>query len=178
MFIYGTYPVVSTEILFEALKKRSDDPLIQVIAIAIDNSTNSVVAFGVNKLIRFFASNSAVKAEMAIDKNPVKKFLVRHAEVDLIEKMNEHLNREKYEYIISVQPCMACLSKMLDKNISNISYLKENRHQEEQELMKPFLRQINYGKIEHKMVCVPPWIVTEGQLEEAARNLRTMQEIE
>lgn len=177
MFIYGTYPVVSTEILFEALKKHSDDPLTQVIAIAIDNSTNSVVAFGVNKLISFFATNSAVKIEMAIDKNPAKKFLVRHAEVDLIDKMNEFLHRDKYEYMVSVQPCMACLSKFLDKNIRNISYLKENRHQEEQELIKPFLKQINYAKIEHKMVCVPPWIATEGQLEEAARNLRTMQEI-
>jgi len=72
---------------------------------------------------------------------------------------------------------MACLSRMLDKNIINISYLKENRHQDEQELLKPFLKQINYGKIQHKMVCVPPWIATEGELEEAVRNLRTMQEI-
>jgi len=177
MFVYGSYPVVNTEVLFEALKKRSDDPLVQVVAIAIDNSTNSVIAFGVNKLINFFASNNFAKNEISIDKNPSKKFLIRHAEIDLIDKMNEFPHRHQYEFLVSVQPCMACLSRMLDKNIINISYLKENRHQDEQELLKPFLKQINYGKIQHKMVCVPPWIATEGELEEAVRNLRTMQEI-
>lgn len=178
MFIYGTYPVVSTEVLFEVLKKRSDDPLVQVTAIAIDNSTNSVIAFGVNKLISFFASNSFAQSQMKIDKNPAKKFLVRHAEIDLIQKMTEFPHQHQYEFMVSVQPCMACLSRILDKNIINISYLKENRHQDEQELIKPFLKQINYGKIQHKMVCVPPWIATEGELEEAARNLRAMQKIE
>jgi deoxycytidylate deaminase len=176
MFVYGTYPVVSTDILFEILKKHSSDPLVQVVAIAIDPSTNSVVAFGVNKIITHFQKNPRVLAELAIDKNPAKKFLVRHAETDLIEKMRQTINIDKYEFIMSVQPCMACMSKLLDKNINSISYIKENRHQDEQELMKPFLSNIQYGKIEHKMVCVPPWIVTEAELEETIRNRRTLQE--
>jgi len=176
MFVYGTYPVVSTEILFDVLKKRSSDPLVQVVSIAIDPSTNSVVAYGVNKIISAFEKSSKALAELAIDKNPAKKFLVRHAEADLIEKMTETMNIHKYQFIVSIQPCMACMSKLLDKNINSIGYIKENRHQDEQELMKPFLSNIQYGKIEHKMVCVPPWIVTEAELEQAIRNSRTMQE--
>lgn len=176
MFVYGTYPVVSTEHLFEALKKRSDDPLVQVVAIAIDNDTNTVIAYGVNKIINLFANNNFAKSEMSVDKNPTKKFLVRHAEVDLLDKLTEHIHSTKYEFVVSVQPCMSCLSRMFDKCITNIKYLKENRHQDEQQLMAPFLKNINYGMIEHKMVCVPPWIATEAELEEAARNNRTMQE--
>lgn len=170
MFVYGTYPVVSTELLFEALKKRSDDPLVQVVAIALDNDTNTVIAYGVNKIINLFAASGFAKTEMAIDKNPTKKFLVRHAEIDLLDKLTEHIYSAKYEFIVSVQPCMSCLSRLFDKSITNIKYIKENRHQEEQALIQPFLKNINYGKIEHKMVCVPPWIASEAELEEALRN--------
>lgn len=178
MFVYGTYPVVSTEVLFEVLKRYSDDPLVQVIAIALDNDTNTVVAFGVNKLVNFFGKNNFAIEEMTKDKNPMKKFLVRHAEFDLIDKLSEHKNSSQYEYIISVQPCMSCLSRLLDKKMLNIKYLTENRHQDEQELIKPFMKNINYGKISHKMVCVPPWIAKEAELEEAARNIRTLQKVE
>lgn len=174
MFIYGTYPVVSTEIVFEALKKHSDDPLVQIGVIALDPETNTVVAYGVNKIINFLSHNAAAEREMAIDKNPVKKFLVRHAEIDLLEKIKEHRDLSRYEFIVNVQPCMACLSSLLDKRITNIKYIKENRHQDEQEMIKPFLKNINYGKIEHKMVCIPPWLLTEAELEEVIRNNRAM----
>jgi deoxycytidylate deaminase len=176
MFVYGTFPVVSTEILFDVLKKRSSDPLVQVVAIAVDASTNSVISYGVNKIISALEKNSRALAELAIDKNPAKKFLIRHAEADLIEKMTQTMNIDKYQFIVSVQPCMACMTKLLDKNINSIGYIKENRHQDEQEIMKPFLSNIQYGKIEHKMVCVPPWIVTEAELEQAVRNRQTLQE--
>lgn len=176
MFVYGTYPVVSTDVLFKALKKHSSDPLVQVVAIAVDSSTNSVVAFGVNKIISAFEKNAKAVAELCIDKNPAKKFLVRHAEADLVHKLVENIEIHKYEFIISVQPCMACMSTLLDKNVNHISFVKENRHQEEQDLMRPFLTNIRYGKIEHKMVCVPPWIATEAELEEVIKNNRTLQE--
>jgi deoxycytidylate deaminase len=175
MLVYANQPIVSVETVVEALKKHSDDPVKQVVALAIDVETNTLMYFGVNRLVKGFAKQTDALSAMKTPLHPAKKLLVRHAETDLLRALRqspEHV-KARTAIVCSLQPCMNCVSSLMEEPFVSISWLEYNRHQEEQEVMKPFMYKERYflGSPE-QMIQVPKWIATTDELEEAGRRLR------
>lgn len=167
-FVYANFPLVNTEHIIRALSKHSEDPLCQVVCLAYDKETMTVLGYGVNKIISSHSNTSMGKATVATDKHPAKKFLMRHAEQDWLLKaagMTKE-SKERTGIYMSLQPCMNCLSSLLDAGFTDIQWAEPNRHQEEQQLIKPFISsEIKYNELKSGlMLQVPSWIVSEYEL--------------
>lgn len=173
MLIYANHPAVHTSVIFEALSEKSEDPLKQVVCIAFDKRTNMVHSFGINRIIKPLRSNSDTLSTVRTDKHPAKKFLMVHAEIDLLTKLRE-LPREYIQHLgiyVSLQPCMNCLNQIIDSGFTDVQWIEDNRHQDEQELIAPYMSVIKYEKnAEGFTLQVPPWIVERNKIEEIIRN--------
>lgn len=173
MLVYANYPVAHTSIIFEALAKKSEDPLKQVVCIAFDKRTNMVHSYGVNRIIGPLRLNSDALKAVKTDKHPAKKFLMIHAEIDMLEKIKHtHAEHKKHLRIyVSTQPCMNCLNQIIDAGFTDVQWLDDNRHQDEQKLIASFMKVIKYEKnTEGYMLQTPPWVVEELEIEKIARD--------
>lgn len=183
MFIYGKFPIVSTESLTKAFSKYSDDPLTQVVAIAYDSMSNMVIAYGVNKLIKPLQNTHAAQRMISEEKHPAKKFLMNHAEIDLLNKLKTTLekDRKNIKIYVNLQPCMECTKAMAEFGIKHIEWFSDNRHQEEQALMSDFIGYCfeRYAKNSAGlMLQIPQWIMSENELKEAGRDTRSSEDAE
>lgn len=167
MLVYGNFPVVKTDVVIKTLSLESEDPVRPVVCIAYDLQENMITAYGVNKMIPLFSKNSRAREVVGTPLDPAKKFLMIHSEMDLLEKMKDcHADLiKKTGIFLSLQPCMECLKALLARGFVDIQWKEDNRHQDEQELMRPFLHIIRYKKnAEGLHLQVPSWIASPYEL--------------
>jgi deoxycytidylate deaminase len=166
VLVYANFPVVHTDKIFEALSRYSGDPVTQVVAIAYDTETSIVSAYGVNRPVHGLEKIGA--ATIATPLADAKKFLMVHAEIDLLKKLKDippH-RKETTAIILSLQPCMNCLASLIDNGFTKIFWKTENRHQHEQTLIAPFIPyNVEYKKLpEGLFLQIPKWICPENEL--------------
>lgn len=175
MFVYGKHPIIHTDEIFKVLSKKSDDPLKQVVALAYDKRTNSVLAYGVNQILNAFKHQTSAKAVVNTEHHEAKKFLVVHAEENLVRK-TRNLTSDQIKntaILVSTQPCMNCVKVLLEAGFKDVQWQVENRHQEEQELMSPFISVIKYQQNKQGVhLQVPPWLCKESEIAETVRASR------
>lgn len=167
MFVYGNFPVVNTDVLIRTLSVHSEDPIRKVVCIAYDKETKLVTAFGVNKVVHHLKHHSQVRVAVGTPEHPAKKFLMIHSEMDLIKKMSDSPSHviQNTGIFLSLQPCMDCLKSLIHAGFTTIEWKEDNRHQHEQEIMKPFLNIMKYRKNEEGLFLqVPTWIANEQEL--------------
>lgn len=166
MLVYANSPVIHTDKIIEILSRESEDPLTQVVCLAFDKETNTLTGYGTNKILKPYSKNASAIKEVATPLSPIKKFLMVHAEADFLSKQKNSMEHviARTGLFLSLQPCMNCLSRLLEAGYTDIQWAQDNRHQEEQELMKPFLGIIKYSKnVDGLHLQVPSWILKENE---------------
>jgi len=165
MRIYGTYPVLHTSEIFAALEEKSQDPIKPVVCLAWDKRDNAVIGYGVNKVIKPLLGHRGALQTVATDLHPDKKFLMVHAEIDWLLSIGQG-PADRMDHIAlytSVQPCMECMKMLLNAGVQHVEWLTDNRHQDEQAIIKKYVGNILYKQnSEGLMLSAPHWIVENG----------------
>lgn len=138
-------PQLSTDEIYTAYRKFSGDPCKQVVCIIFDYKTKNILSVGTNTVLR---QNAATWWElMEVDDviktpaHPAKKLLMVHAEAGAMDSVEpgDALFAELAAYV-SLQPCVNCLKSMIDFQIQRVYWKENNRHQQEQEEVKDFIK--------------------------------------
>lgn len=166
MSIYANHVIAHTDEIIKSLARKSGDPLTQVVCIAYDVESRIVTGYGVNRVIKGLEKNHGVKETIATPQHDAKKFLMVHAEADFLKKSYNIVPwmRERTGIYMSLQPCMNCVNQLLDAGYNRVQWKTDNRHQEEQALMKPYLG----GMLEYKQnseglhLQFPAWIENDS----------------
>jgi len=167
MLVYATHPIIHTSQIISALARESHDPITQVVCLAFDKETNTLTGYGVNKILKPFQNHMSAKKLVSTPLEPAKKFLMVHAETDFLNKNRNTMPHviQRTSIYMSLQPCMSCLAGLLQAGYTDIQWAADNRHQEEQTLMSPFLSIIEYRKnAEGLHLQVPSWILKANEL--------------
>lgn len=144
--------------MFSKIKALSGDPNKPVQAYAFYPNTlksgkevYNIIAWGYNDIIFNIKEEyeEEIREEIfAKPIHPAKNVFMKHAEIDMLESLQEAIKERSEEVdidkiivICSLQPCMDCIKCLVDFGIKHLGYLEENRHQDQQEAIKPY---INY----------------------------------
>lgn len=147
--------------LFEMYSVYSEDPLVQVICIPYNVNTNEIftAAVGGNHVEKFakeLAWKEHIDRKMITDKDPMKKLIVKHAEEDTIECLkgfHRPFKMSDVAVICSLQPCMSCFRALMNAGIKKIYWVNDNRHQDEQVIIRDFLNLLkNKDEIDYRKV--------------------------
>lgn len=159
------YKTMHTTEIIAAFAKESDDPLKQVVCIVYDAQTLVVTTYGTNKLVKPLATNSRALTDVSKPQHEGKKFIMLHAEMDALFKMigsgSIHNQFQGKAIYMSLQPCADCLKNLVHFGATHIEWLEDNRHQAEQDIIKPYLGILKtYKKNANGLILsVGPWLI-------------------
>lgn len=135
------FPLAHTDKIIAEAERGSSDPITKVVCLAYDVRQNRLVGIGNNTILPHFKNNPGAKAAIQTPCHPDKKFLMKHAEIDLLQQLASILpdNRKHLRIYSSLQPCMNCVQALLDFGIQHIEWKENNRHQHEQEIIQKYI---------------------------------------
>jgi deoxycytidylate deaminase len=134
-----------------------------------------LIGYGVNKIIKNIPKSNLVYSTVGADKHPAKNFLMFHAEMDLVFKFHDMSEEQKRRTKIyaSLQPCLNCLKTLINFGFTDVEWMTDNRHQDDQKMIEPYTHLIKYKKNEEGYaVQIPRWIVHEEEIEKHFRDHR------
>lgn len=142
-----------TDDIIEEHKPMSDDPCKQVVAIGF--LRDDLLAVGSNVLIHTgLLSMPDLKETLNDPIHPAKKLLMCHAEINLIDAMNNLPGKSLGLYVgwgvyCSLQPCLDCVKALALAGAKYVYWKEPNRHQHEQELIAPYVKHL-FKEYAHK----------------------------